>query len=39
MRSEHGVEHLRDGALLGEGQRLDQFQLLLRKIRTPTFSF
>ena len=28
MRGEHGVEHLRDGALLGQGQRLDQFQLL-----------
>ena len=28
MRRDHRVQHLRDGTLLGERQRLDQFQLL-----------
>lgn len=28
MRRKHRIKHLRDGPLLGERQRLDQFQLL-----------
>jgi hypothetical protein len=33
---EHRIEHLRDGALLGLGQRVDAFELLLNLRREKT---
>ena len=38
IRDQHRIEHQRDGALLGERQRLDQFELLLQLWRRPALA-
>lgn len=37
-RLQHGMGHLRDGALLGFGQRVDLFELLLQLRRRSAFA-
>lgn len=38
MRGEHGIQHLRDGPLLGLGQRFDELKLLRDLGLRPAFA-
>lgn len=38
MGGEHGIDHAHDGALLGEGECLDPFELLLNLRRRPALA-